>query len=216
MGIELKGKEKAFYLSILDKFYSKLEDKTNISLKSIHFSDYLNENFEVFHGVTKVVLVPKNRGARYVLKIPIGDHDYCMGEVVAYDEAILSGVEKFFAPAYSFESGYDFPVYIQLRVKANSSPDSTWDEDEWYDPEEGWSGLSQASIEGAQGLNICDMVIDQLLKEYPQEEIEEFLSFCINNYINDIHSANFGWYNGVPMIFDYSGIGSEACMMRGI
>lgn len=213
MKIELKEKEKEFYYSILSKFYSKINHIWPITEKNISFSNFSNENFRIFYGITKIVLIPKNKGARYVLKIPKGDHDYCNAEEQVYTQAIEFGVDKFFAPIELFDrDNYDFPVYIQLRTVANLYTD----DDDYYEAEEDWSGLSQESIEAVMDMDISEKVIDELLRAYPSEEIEGLLAFCREENVNDVHAGNFGWYKDEPIIFDYSGVGIEVCKLRGI
>ena len=209
--MKIKEKEKQFYTAILENFLSKI-------IGNFNFRDYSNENFRIYHGVTKLVLVPKNRGARYVIKIPIikeGDCDWCEAEVIAYQKAVEYGVEKFFAETFLFYEGERCKAYLQERTAARNDDE---DDDEWYGAEEDWSCLSKDSIESAEDLGMCDRVIDELLREYPSEEVEDFLDFCAEQHINDIHGNNYGYKrsNGVPIIFDYSGVGLEARKMRGI
>lgn len=214
----LKDKEIQFYTSILENFLSKIDKNKPILRENFDFCRYSNENFRIYHGVTKLVLVPKNRGARYVIKIPMireGDCDWCEAEVIAYQEAVEYGVERFFAETFLFCEKDKCKAYLQERTAARNDDE---DDDEWYEPEEDWDGLSDDSVENAEDLGICNRVIDDLLRAYSSEEVEEFLEFCAEEHINDIHGNNYGYNrsNGVPVIFDYSGIGVDARRMRGI
>lgn len=215
---ELKDKEIQFYTSILENFLSKIDKNKPILRENFDFRRYSNENFRIYHGVTKLVLVPKNRGARYVIKIPMireGDCDWCEAEEIAYQEAVEYGVERFFAETFLFCEKDRCKVYLQERTAARNDDG---DDDEWYEPEEDWDGLSEDSVENAEDLGICNRVIDDLLRACSSEEVEEFLEFCAEEHINDIHGNNYGYKrsNGVPVIFDYSGIGVDARRMRGI
>lgn len=219
--ISVKGKEKQFYLSILSDFLSKIDNNQAIAPGSIKFSKLHDANYFVYHGVSKIVLVPKNRGARYVLKIPIrradkGFENWCEAEVRAYEEIENAGLEKFFAETDFFTDTGRCLAYIQERTR----PLYHWssEDDEWYEPQEDWSNLSQEMIESAEDLGICAQLIDALLEEYPSEEVESFLEFCDAEHINDLHSGNFGYSrsSGVPLIYDYSGIGDEARQQRDI
>lgn len=214
----LKDKEKQFYIDILESFVSKIDKNKPILMGNFDFCRYSDENYRIFHGVTKLVLVPKNKGARYVVKIPMireADCDWCEAEAIAYQAALSYGVERFFAETFLFYEGDRCKAYLQERTAARNNDE---DDDEWYEPEEDWDGLSDDSIENAENLNICDRVIDDLLRAYSSEEVEEFLEFCAEEHINDIHGNNYGYKrsNGVPVIFDYSGIGTDARRMRGI
>lgn len=212
--IELKDKEKQFYLSILENFLSKVDKSESFSLDSFNYRDFYNENFRVFNGVTKVVLIPKNKGAKYVIKVPIrGDKmDWCAAEVNAYQAAVEAGTERFFAETSFFYRDDFINSYLQVRTNANDNEDEDWD------IEEDWSGLSEESIDSADVLDICDELIDRLLADYSSEEVEEFLEFCTEEQINDLHGCNFGFdrETGVPVVFDYSGIGGMAEQRRGV
>lgn len=211
MEIKFSGKEKQFYYSILEKFQAKRNKKEPISISSLNFSSYSDENFRIFHGVTKIVLVPKNKGARYVLKIPVGDINYCEGEVDAYMRAEECEMEKFFAPTEFFDMSMDCKVYIQLRTRANP-----YDEDEEYWSDGDWSELTEDSVEEATENGMSEQLIDEIIDCYGSGEAQDFIDFCNMEHLDDIHSGNFGFYKGRPMVFDYSGIGDQACRMRGL
>ena len=218
---ELKDKEIQFYTSILENFLSKIDKNKPILMGNFDFCKYSNENFRIYYGVTKLVLVPKNRGARYVIKIPMigeGGCDWCEAEVIAYQEAVEYGVERFFAKTFLFCEKDRCKAYLQERTAARNDDGDDGDDDEWYELEKDWNGLSDYSVKNAEDLGICNRVIDDLLRTYPSEEVEEFLEFCAEEHINDIHEKNYGYKrsNGVPVIFDYSGIGIDARRMRGI
>lgn len=216
--MEIKDKEKQFYIGILENFLSKIYRNKAILIGNFNFRDYSNENFKIYHGVTKLVLVPKNKGARYVIKIPLireGDCDWCEAEVIAYQKAVEYGVERFFAETFLFYESDRCKAYLQERTIARNEDENS---DDWYEAEEDWSGLSEESIENAETLSICERVIDDLLRAYSTGEVEEFLEFCAEEHINDVHGSNYGYRrsNRVPLIFDYSGIGTDARRMRGI
>lgn len=211
MEIRFSNKEKQFYYSILEKFQAKRDKKGPITIDSLNFSSYSDENFRIFHGVTKIVLVPKNKGARYVLKIPVGGINYCEGEVRAYETAEESGMEKFFAPTEFFDMSMGCKVYAQLRTRANP-----YDEDEEYWSDGDWSELTEDSVEEATENGMSEQLIDELISYYGSEETQDFIDFCNREHLNDIHSGNFGFYKGRPVVFDYSGIGDQACRMRGL
>lgn len=214
--IELKEKEKKFYTQILDDFFSKVPNKNGVLLEDMDFSLFYDVNYRIFYGITKVVLVPKNRGARYVIKIPIVEEDnfdWCDAEVSAYRDALNYGVEKFFSEISRFRECPWCKAYLQKRIRTNNFVE----DDELYEPEEDWSRLSNLSIESVEILNLCGRIMDELIRAYPSEEIDKLLDFCSEYWINDIHSSNYGYDNGgAPIIFDYSGIGEEAKLMRGI
>lgn len=220
--MEIKEKEKRYYTQIIDDFFSKVSFDKRISLNNITFSLFSDVNYEIYHGVTKIVLVPKQKGARYVIKMPMKrndewdiSEDWCAAEVDVYQSAEDYGVEDFFAETAFFMNYNKCPVYIQERTRRNPYDDDGCD---WYEPTEDWSRIDEETKESAEELNICDQLIDELLRDYDDKQVLEFLNFCQNEYINDLHSGNFGYdrRTGGIKIYDYSGIGSIAKRMRGM
>lgn len=220
--IELTMREKQFYLDILENFISKFDKDKLVSEENIVYSRYFDENFKIYHGVTKIVLVPKNKGARYVVKIPMinkDGNDWCLAEEIVYGEAINRGLEEFFAETSFFYGDSRCRAYLQERVLANNSRSSEdIENEEWYEAEEDWESLSEESRENIENLEISGRLIDDLLRAYSDGEINNLIDFCAENYINDIHSFNYGYCrkSANPVIFDYSGIGSRAIRARGI
>ena len=208
--ISVKGKEKQFYLNILDNFFSKVDRYEPINIENINFSFFSGEKYEVFYGITKIVLVPKNKGARYVLKMPIiknfmGTKNYCEEEVIAFQCWEDSGFQDLFAEVDFFTEIGENLVYIQER--ANVTHYTTSDGDD-YDNIYRTRGLNLRTVEEAERANISPELIKILLNNYSSEEVEEFLNYCEAYNTNDLHSGNFGYSEKtkLPLIFDYSGI----------
>lgn len=208
--ITLKGKEKQFYLNILDNFFSKVDRYEPINIENINFSFFSGEKYEVFYGITKIVLVPKNKGARYVLKMPIienfmGTKNYCEEEVIAFQCWKDSEFQDLFAEVDFFTEIGENLVYIQER--ANVTHYTTSDSDD-YDNIYRTRGLNLRTVEEAERANISPELIKILLNNYSSEEVEEFLNYCEAYNTNDLHSGNFGYSEKtkLPLIFDYSGI----------
>ena len=120
-------------------------------------------------------------------------------------------MEKFFAPTEFFDMSMDCKVYIQLRIRANP-----YDEDEEYWSDGDWSELTENSVEEATENGMSEQLIDEIINCYGSGEAQDFIDFCNMEHLNDIHSGNFGFYKGRPVVFDYSGIGEQACRMRGL
>ena len=224
--IELKDKEIEFYTRILDDFSSKVGNLETMRPDSMDFSLFIGQNYKVRYGVTKIVLIPKNRGARYVLKLPIlrpcsyasYDEDWCQVEVEAYEEVREAGYSIFFAEIDYFINYNNYQTYIQERVKSFA---------EYEDYEDGGSyeylheiGVSEESLSDAGLSNICGLLLEDLLiaMDNKTEEIEAFIDFLSKHQINDLHTGNFGYSNKkkMPKIFDYSGYGKQARLYRGI
>lgn len=205
MGIEFKKGEKAFYYSILNNFFNHIDINMGFRIENIMFSDLERENFKVYYGLYKLTLVPKNRGARFVLKIPFNKNKSCKYEQEVYEKAEIEGVENFFAPVEIFnENDYGIPIYIQRRAKPFFTNQNLSEAEEKYQSQS-LSYLSDHYAGKAEDMGISPVLIDQLLVYYDEEVVEELIDFCQEYRVDDLHGANFGLCGGRPVIFDYSG-----------
>lgn len=205
MGIEFKKGEKVFYYSILNNFFNYINPNKRFCVENIMFSDFERENFKVYYGLYKLTIVPKNRGARFVLKIPFNRNKSCEYEQVVYEKAEIEGVENFFAPVELFnEKDYGIPIYIQRRAKPFFINQNLSEAEERYQSQSSFY-LSDHYSEKAEDMGISPVLIDQLLVYYDEEVIEELIDFCQEHDVDDLHGANFGLCGGRPVIFDYAG-----------
>lgn len=164
-------------------------------------------------GATKAVLIVPDWNC--VIKIPInGEYgngtDYCKYEKENYSYAVQHGLDRYFAPCKSsftyhfnpmdyddcdYSLIIDVPVYImdyaEVDVRMNEEYESQSD---LYNTSEDVEYTSD------------DLDIIRIFSNfYTDEEIEEFIFFLKEYNINDIHDANIGMINGLPVLIDYSG-----------
>jgi len=163
-------------------------------------------------GMTKFVLWENTKP--YVLKIPFRgkmtfkDQDYCRIELRNYFRAYETPIEDCFAWVdYLFEY-HGCPIYIMEKVEC----------DEERTESRAFSAYCSHSLSYLCGdisqedmydyfddSNDRERMIGLLTEEWGEEKAENFLDFCSENNINDLHSGNFGYRNGMLVIIDYSG-----------
>ena len=194
----------------------------------------LQEFYTLYHGVSKIVMVPKN--GDFVIKIPFNgsyspiyndedpdeiiDHiwheyigapedcgwDYCATELNVYEKAKELGIECFFAKTeYLCSTKNFYPIYIQEKVKTKYNVNSK----EVTPSNDSLARYRQNYIK-YHNYGICKdknwMAL--CLDQYGEEKVTIFIDF-INNimpFINcDMHSENYGFrINKTPCLIDFS------------
>lgn len=183
-----------------------------------NMKDYwLSENFEFLNsidcdldsGVTRVVVIPENLS--WVLKFNFISEvltvDYNKLEATHFEVAAEEGLDEFFAATYYFTSVDGVDVYIQEKVKVDEDAisDSFYnftlenlysgdDENDERIQEMAWTDSNDLTNEE----RICAMVGDS-------PKINALLNFIEYNDINDLHSGNWGYRDGEPVMIDYAG-----------
>ena len=199
MKILLKEEEKTLYNEILSDFLNQITWEIPERGEDLYDYDIFSEKFLIFNGLTKIVLIPKDRTEKYVLKIPFsGRKDYCKIESDYYKEAEEAGIEYMFAPEEEFNQNIiKYPIYIQLRVETDPF---------FFKKSSYRSEISKDNYDSMMEMGCCEELIEQMALTYSEEDIEAFCSFVSENYINDIHEENYGYFEGRPVVFDYSGL----------
>ena len=169
--------------------------------------------FEYDSGATKGVIIPLD--ADYVIKFPLyttrgeGPVDFCAREVVVYEEAKKFGLNHMLAAVQVFKFD-DIPYYVYVQEKADVNTDENEDilltyssnqiAQEDYDNEDernsaAWDYMHEMPVED------CIYAIFGEYNKYASQLVDLFLDMNIN----DIHSGNFGYNGGHPVLIDYSG-----------
>ena len=196
--------------------------------KAIKFSDGYNSFCEeadkhlkekhivISCGATKICLIPEE--SDWVIKLSFdmtGDFDpeeeevdFCRREAYNYQRAIDQGLEEYFAATYKVGKVEDIDVYVQQKVETDSDK---------------IDGMFSSYVESVYEDSLANYtgdeyhweVEDYVLDLEDTERIEAVfgasdatckLAIFIEKYeINDLHCANYGFVNGVPVIMDYSG-----------
>lgn len=196
--------------------------------KAVKFSDgynyfcgnvknHLEENHIVIScGATKFCLIPEESDWVIKLSFDMTDEfdpaeeevDFCRREAYNYQRAVDQGLEKYFAATYKVGRVEDIDVYVQQKVATDSDK---------------IEGMFSSYVENVYEDSLVDYTGDEYhwaVDDYVNdlentERIEAVfgasdatckLAIFIEKYeINDLHCANYGFVNGVPVIMDYSG-----------
>ena len=192
-----------------DNFYSNIISlmDTNILKKSWN------------NGATKLVLTPPEED--FVIKIPFcGDSfsdsgellffegaeepdgwDYCLAELLIYNEALSFGVERFFLQTERIGYIHGHPIYVQKKANVFGETNHVY---------------KDYSLEQRQkARKICDEVgfdsrpstlgwTSDFLDCYSKKDLKSLNDFIKTFHINDLHCDNLGYLNGSPVIIDYA------------
>lgn len=121
-------------------------------------------------------------------------HDYCQLECAVYEAACLAGIEQYFAKTewYAEVGGRD--IYLQQRV----NPLETEKHTDWCDSETS----EKCKSLGVRCFN--PTWIKDFFDIYGEDEFQKLDAFLKRYHINDLHSGNLGYRDGLPIILDYS------------
>lgn len=143
----------------------------------------------------------------------IEQFDYCRAEARNYQVVLREGMSMYFAPSYKlfdFEiDGVVTPIYVMAKMDCDESRVSVESFDDLCEVFRSTANYgSEEELEDMVTDYFCE--VDEAYLEWLQrlagEEADALLTFCADNYINDVHSANIGFdLDGNPRIIDYSG-----------
>lgn len=136
------------------------------------------------------------------------DIDYAELEYQVYLHSRLENVSMFFAEMISLENG----VYAQEKCDIILEADLQKSKKDRISKSYSEDTISSFCINN--NLNklpyrIRPQVLPYFISEYTPEELKKLEDFMEKYDINDIHTANVGWFNGRLKIFDYCGYGSS-------
>lgn len=206
MGIELKNKQKEVLLSILEKFYSENGDFSSLCEESAgEIGD--TEDYAFHYGASKGVIIPLKEEDRsifpYVIKIPFlyEDEEYetkivnhCRIEQKNSIAAAAFNLSDILIPTEYFGYFASAEIYIQQRVE---SPKKAIIRNSWDILSEKYSVIYTGGIDPNLSLHIVEY--------YGLKKFLELVEFVKEEKINDLHGGNYGFIDGRPVIFDYSG-----------
>ena len=235
--MDLEKIKQVFYnTKFPNEFGGNLEDESYewiFDWLETNITPYLDEEYEICHGVSKVVLVPAD--GDYVIKIPFngtyescyddnGDFedeiwnefynapeecgwDYCATEVEVYEKAKEYNVECFFVKTELLCTSKNFhPIYIQEKAKTRNSVAR----DELMKPSE--KSLKEYKEKykkdfGSMGVLRDEEWIALCLDKYNIDIVERFVNFLNDNaFVNwDMHGENYGFrLDMTPCLIDFS------------
>lgn len=194
------------------------KELTGVRLNKEFVEDKLYEigeySFKLTWGATRLVIIPQEKFLDYVIKVPFHNKkDYCNIETNLYNLAVKEGLELFFA-AEEYVCDYSSNhIYIQERAEIDYDYCIDimrdyylvhYDEDDYYEQDEYLNFddyvMSLASRDGYQPL---DSLLIGLFDA--DDQYKMLYDFIKDNQINDLHYANIGFRDGLPLFIDYSG-----------
>lgn len=187
-------------------FFSNMEDGftkkylSNLLCDSFYY--HMESEVEIKYGSTKAVIcLPNNE---WVLKIPFSDYEfnYCSLEEKNYISAKREGFEDFMAETHYLMDFNGAPCYIMKKAEVGFD---LLKKDMYSCLIE--EGNSEEYARYNSELNCSgDEYVENLLGfHYDRKRLDNFLDFCEENDINDIHTGNVGYINGRLVVIDYSG-----------
>ena len=132
--------------------------------------------------------------------------DYCAIEASLYADAVVRGVEKFFARTiYGGVTKKGTPYYISDKVQVYENM-----MDKLKNPsEENIEKAKKYWFRSSYRVDLSEDWIARALEWYGEEEVEKLMNFISEEHIYDLHSGNVGFRkDGAPVILDYSGFNS--------
>lgn len=190
-------------------------------------------DFDYFSGVTKVVLQFPNTD--FVVKIPFGGteeeeeeydeetdeyygtgdynyssfqfaddgetgDDYCKVEVNRYQDALKydEDVASLFAQTYFIGYVYDYPIYAQAIC-------SPLENTSYLNADDKATKTAEKSCQKYHYRCFNSVWLGEVVNYYGERIMRKLCEFIKNERIDDLHSGNIGYHNGVPIIFDYAG-----------
>ena len=128
--------------------------------------------------------------------------DYCETEEIRYKIAEKSGLAEHFAQTWSIGEVNHWPIYAQMKacMFRSESYYSTRTRKDYSQKER----ESVKSIKDATKFWVEDEWLIDFLNYWGQDRTMEFIKFCQDWFIDDLHSGNLGYICGVPCLVDYS------------
>ena len=199
---ELDGADDGFYEWVVYPF------------KAHYFKPFKHDS-----GASKGVLIFKDLG--FVIKIPYimydgyelygasyqgnDDWDYCSQEVNRYTMAEEEGLQEVFLKTEYLTSVNRHPIYIQPL--ATILKDLNGEEYSYHK-----SCSSQDDKNSADSINLANNFYDihevwdgEVYNKYGKDFYIKLKTFIKNISINDLRTANVGYWNGNPVLVDYAG-----------
>ena len=175
-----------------------------------------DHGIQCFRGQTKAVFIVQSL-QNWVIKVPflfplnfgVGRGtitNYCEVERQVYEMAVAEHLGDYFAPCYFYREEGGIPFYIQQRVEHREDFNeemffkycSSWISPEEYESEDAYYSAVNYDVDGMDDEARVEAI-------FGYDNSSEILNFLDAHNVNDIHSGNFGYYNGSPVLIDYSG-----------
>ena len=122
--------------------------------------------------------------------------DYCALECAIYEAAYKRGLAPYFAKEEFYGLVNDRPVYTQVRVKPFEVCSSTISKQQKEDTRRKCDSC------GVRCFN--SVWVTDFINHYGMDEFIKLSNFLTELGIIDLHEGNLGYYQGAPILLDYS------------
>lgn len=164
-----------------------------------------NELLSNIHRVEGEEFYEEYNGAGFVEES--GGWDYCMAEALKYKKAVAAGLDIMFAKTELIGrvGVNDFPIYAQERCNMFQEEFSSTNKEKYHKrTKQDYDKLRSLREQCDCYILDDDWLLDFVLF-YGEESLKILADFCFKWNIDDLHSGNIGYHNGVPCLVDYSG-----------
>lgn len=176
--------------------------------------------FEIKFGATKLVLISKNTDIKKVIKLPFFHQedghklngaqnslglisDYCQTEVDIFQKAAYVGLDEVFLETQKIGAyNKELNIYIQDKVDQIGIPDNYMNRLSCSKEESSYLSYYSSNY---GSVDLDTSFISILYDYYGKDFCDGIFSFILEENIYDLHDENYGFKDGRPVIFDYSG-----------
>ena len=128
--------------------------------------------------------------------------DYCETETLIYEVAKRNSMEDHFAKTYMIGYANHWPIYAQVRACMLRSEESyTTRSKKNYTEEE---RETANAIRDNEKFYLDEEWLMDFIAFWGKERMLQFIKFCNDWFIDDLHGGNLGYVNGIPCLVDYS------------
>lgn len=129
------------------------------------------------------------------------DWDHCETELYRYCEAEKSGLEEHFAKIWFLDCINGWPIYAQSKACMYNTEDSysSRSRKHYTDKERATANAIQSSSH----FYIAQEWMMDFIQYWGKDKLLDFIKFCDEWFIDDLHDGNIGYICGVPCLVDY-------------
>lgn len=208
-------------LKVLEKCnFDQLENNDDIFYDQVvyPFKQNYEGKVEYAEGATKGVLIFKDLG--FVIKIPysmldeykicgasdgVETWDYCSQEVCRYSMAEDEGLQDVFLETSLLGYVFGYPIYIQPYAQIFKNMEASDISEHSYVSSDEDKEQTRSINEEYAFDDITNIWESEVLALYGKDYYIKLKSFISDVDINDLRTANIGYYNNKPVLVDYAG-----------
>lgn len=200
--------------------FDQLENNDDIFFDQVFniFKNHYEGNVDYAEGATKGVLIFKDLG--FVIKIPysmldeydicgasdgVETWDYCSQEVNRYGMAEEEGLQDVFLETSLLDNVNGYPIYIQPYAQIFKNMEASDISEHSYASSEEEKEETRSINEEYAFDDITNIWESEVLALYGKDYYIKLKSFISDVDINDLRTANIGYYNNKPVLVDYAG-----------